>query len=59
MLFADGEDMYFQHHRPKKLNSILEDLFPLGTALDLALGSLQTENFTKSVGLTGPFSTTK
>lgn len=58
MLFIDGEDMC-EHHRIKIINSTVEDLFPLGTALDMALGSLQTENFTKLMGLTGPFSTPK
>lgn len=58
MLFIDGEDTC-DHHRLKIVSSTVEDLFPLETALDMALGSLQTENFTKLMGLTGPFSTTK
>lgn len=54
MFFIDGEDVC-EHHRVKLINSTAEDLFPLGTALDMALGSVQTENFTKLMGLTGPF----
>jgi len=37
MLFINGEDMCEQH-RLKIINNIVEDLFPLGMALDTARG---------------------